>query len=136
MVVVAGALAAGCGGGGDGAPEFEGSDEEQVAATVRVVVDAMAAGDGEAACPLLSDQGQEILIRVTSRAGDAEVDSCEEAVAAVGETEFSPGIVDPAPENVILHEDGSAELDCRHRGAFLLNHTEDGWRIGAPYCVD
>ncbi len=136
MLAVAGSLAVGCGDGGDGAPEFEGSDEEQVAATVRVVADAMAAGDGEAACPLLSDQGQEILIRVTSRAGDAEIDSCEDAVAAVGETEFSTDTVDPAPENVTLYENGSAELYCRHRGAWLLNHTEDGWRVGAPYCVD
>lgn len=46
MLAVAGSLAAaGCGDGGD-APEFEGSDEEQVAATVRVVADAMAAGTG------------------------------------------------------------------------------------------
>lgn len=127
-------------GCGNEAPTFTGSDEQQVAATVRTVTDAMADGDGDLACSLISDPGRDALVKVF-REGmpEAGVGSCEEGVEAIGEKGYDTGgVLRTARDVEVYYEDtpDTAQMPCRPRGAFILQRTDEGWRVGAPFCVD
>ena len=129
-------------GCGTEAPTFTGSDEHQVAATVRTVTEAMEEGDGDLACSLISERGQEVLVRIfRDEMPEADAGSCEEAVETIGEDDLDIGDPQSGIENVTLYRGGgetrdTAQVNCRTRGAFILRRTDDGWRAGAPYCVD
>lgn len=127
--------AAGC-GGDDGGPAltFGGSDEEQIAATVNAMTTAIAAGDGETACALMSDAGQRIMLRIGRQAGGTDVADCAAAVPAAASFGFDPGDYRIAPADVSAGAEG-AEAGCDDYGAFILSRTDGGWRVDTPWCA-
>ena len=65
-------LIAGCGGGDGPTLTFDGTDEEQIAATVNTMTAAIAAGEGAVACELMTDRGQQAMIRFGRQVFDTE----------------------------------------------------------------
>ncbi|MEZ5075341.1 MAG: hypothetical protein R2691_10980 [Solirubrobacterales bacterium] len=129
-------LAPGCGGDDGPTLTFGGSDEEQVAATVNAMTAAIAAGDGEIACALMTERGQRRMVRI-GRQVSAGVDTCAAAVPAVAGFGYDPGdfrvsvrdvSIGPGPDH--------AQANCELRGGFLLERSAAGWRVDAPACVD
>jgi hypothetical protein len=133
-------LIAGCGGDGedDGVPTFSGTDEEQIAGTVNAMTGAIAAGDGELACGLMTELGQQRMVRIGRQVGGEEVTTCTAAVPAVEATGFDPGDFRVTPNDVSLDEENldQGQANCDLRGAFLVVRTEVGWRVSAPACID
>jgi hypothetical protein len=131
-------LIAGCGGGDGPTLTFDGTDEEQIAATVNTMTAAIAAGEGAVACELMTDRGQQAMIRFGRQVFDTEgVDSCEQAVPVVADAGYDPGDFRVTVRDVSI-EPGTdrAQVNCEFRGGFLLLHTSDGWRVNIPYCFD
>jgi len=130
------ALLAGCGDEGGAAPTFSGSDEEQVAATVNAMTAAIAAGDGEIACALMTGRGQRRMLRF-GRQVSAGVDTCEAAVPAVAGSGYDPGDFRVTVRDVAIEPGHDrAQANCEFRGGYLLVRTAAGWRVDAPACVD
>ena len=137
--LAAGALVAGCGDEeGPPVPTFSGSDEDQVAGTVNAMTGAIAAGDGELACGLMTELGQQRMIRIGRQVGGEGVTTCIDAVPAVEATGFDPGDFRVTPKDVFLDEENpdQGQANCDLRGAFLVVRTEAGWRVSAPACID
>lgn len=127
-------LAAGCGGGDDSSvPMFTGSDEEQVAGTVNAMTAAIAAGDGETACALMTGHGQQVMLRIGRQAAGQDVGDCPAAVPAAGSAGYDPGDFRIRPADVSAGAEG-AEADCDLEGAFILVRTDEGWRVDVPFC--
>jgi hypothetical protein len=129
-------LAAGCGGGDEGPTlTFTGSDQEQVAATVNAMTAAIAAGEGATACALMTEKGQRVMLRIGRQTG-GEVADCAAAVPAAAGLGFDPGDYRITAAQVELsgNPPSSAEAKCDY-GAFLLAHTEEGWRVNTPWCA-
>ncbi len=131
--LAAGALVAGCGDEESTAPTFSGTDEEQIAGTVNAMTGAIAAGDGELACGLMTDAGQALMLEMGRQAGGDEVTGCEAAVPAVEAIGFDPGDFRVKPADVSAGAEG-AEANCDLQGAFILTWTDAGWRVDVPYC--
>ncbi len=138
--IAVGLLLAGCGGGddADGVPVFSGTDEEQIAGTVNTMTGAIAAGDGELACGLMTEQGQQRMVRIGRQAGGEEVTTCTAAVPAVEAAGFDPGDFRVTTRDVFLKDDNPSigQANCDLRGAFLVVRTDAGWRVDVPACVD
>ena len=136
--LAAGALVAGCGDEESTAPTFSGTDEEQIAGTVNAMTGAIAAGDGELACGLMSELGQQRMVRIGRQVGGEELTTCTAAVPAVEGTGFDPGDFRVTPNDVFLDEENpdQGQANCDLRGAFLVVRTEAGWRVSAPACID
>ena len=119
-------------------PTFGGTDEEQIAGTVNAMTGAIAAADGEQACGLMSELGQERMVRIGRQVGGEGVTTCTAAVPAVEATGFDPGDFRVTPSDVFLDEENpdQASANCDLRGAFLVERTDAGWRVSAPACVD
>lgn len=69
-------------------------------------------------------------------APEDQVETCEDAVATVADSQFDPGTVVGGPDRVTVYDEGYAEFDCRDNGAVVLVRTGDGWRVQVPYCTD
>jgi hypothetical protein len=97
---------------------------------------AIAAGDGATACALMTVRGQRTMLRIGRQAGGEEVADCAAAVPAASALGFDPGDYRIAAAEVAISgsTDMSAEAKCAY-GAFLLEHTDEGWRVNAPWCV-
>lgn len=128
-------LGSGC-GGGDDAPEFTGSDEEQVAATVNAMTVAIAGGEGEIACGLMTEEGQQVMLKVGRQVGGADVADCAAAVPVAEALGYDPGDFSIKVADVSISGDSpdSAEATCDLDGAFLLDRTDAGWRVAVPFC--
>jgi hypothetical protein len=126
-------LAAGCGGGDWATLTFSGSDEEQVAATVNAMTAAIAAGEGAVACELMTERGQRVMLRIGRQAGGQDVADCAAAVPAAESAGYDPGDFRIKPADVSAGAEG-AEADCDLEGAFILERTDDGWRVDVPFC--
>jgi len=133
--LAAAALIAGCGDDGGAAPTFSGSDEEQVAATVNAMTAAIAAGDGEIACALMTERGQRRMLAAGRQAasGAEPVDGCEAAVPVVEAAGFDPGDFRITPGDVSVDR-AYADAACDLGGSFILTRTDAGWRVDSPYC--
>ena len=127
----------GCGGEDPDPPEFTGTDEEQVAATVNALLDAFEVEDEEAMCALMSERGQQLMMLTAGELPQtAEVVSCEAAMAVLLDEGFDPkasevgtGDVDISPETP-----NRAEANCDY-GAFILERPKGPWRVVTPYCA-
>ena len=96
---------------------------------------AIAAGEGAVACELMTERGREVMLRFGRQAGGDEIEDCAAAVPAAASLGFDPGDYRIAPSDVSVDADGAgAEAKCDY-GAFILERTEDGWRIDMPWCV-
>jgi hypothetical protein len=127
-------LAAGCGDDDGPTLIFGGSDEEQIAATVNAMTAAIAAGDGATACGLMTEKGQRTMLRI-GRQADGLVSDCAAAVPAASAFGFDPGDFRVTTADVKIGPRGSsAEAECDY-GALLLERTDEGWRVEAPWCV-
>src|SRR6185312_15207235 len=84
-------LTAGCGGDGEATLTFGGSDEEQIVATVNAMTAAIAAGEGAVACELMTEGGQDVMLRVGRQAGGQDVADCAAAVPAAESAGYDPG---------------------------------------------
>ncbi len=124
-------LIAGC--GGDGTPDFSGSDQEQIAGTVNAMTAAIAGGDGEAACGLMTEHGQEAMLEMGRQAATGPVDDCVAAVPAAQAAGFDPGDFRITEGDVSVGAE-DAEARCDLSGSFILTRTEEGWRVDVPYC--
>lgn len=127
----------GCGGDGDAAtPTFTGSDEEQVAGTVNAMTAAIAAGDGAAACGLMTEGGQRIMLGVGRQAAGSGIGDCAAAVPAAESIGYDPGDFRVTVGDVSIPADSPnrAEAACDLGGAFLLERSDAGWRVGTPFC--
>jgi hypothetical protein len=124
---------AGCGGDDGASLTFSGSDEEQIAATVNAMTTAIAAGEGAVACELMTERGQEVMLRIGRQTG-GEVADCAAAVPAAAGVGFDPGDYRITPKDVSAGAEG-AEARCDDGGAFLLERTEEGWRVNTPWCT-
>jgi hypothetical protein len=132
-------LLAGCGGDDASAPEFTGSDEEQIAATVNAMTAAIADGEGEIACGLMTDRGQQAFIRIGGQVPGSEgIDSCEAVAPALAGYGYDPGDyrITSGDASIDPEDPDRAQANCDLRGAFLLLRTADGWRVSIPFCVD
>ena len=132
-------LIAGCGGGDGPTLTFDGTDEEQIAATVNTMTAAIAAGEGAVACGLMTDRGQRAFIRIGGQVPGSEgVDSCQAAAPALAGSGYDPGDYRITLRDVSIDSENPdrAQANCDLRGAFLLLRTADGWRVSAPFCVD
>jgi hypothetical protein len=135
-IALAGALlVAGC-GGDDETLTFSGSDEEQIAGTVNTRTAAIAGGDGATACVLMTERGQQLMIRFGRQAGGEEIADCAAAVPAASALGFDPGDYRVTAAEVAIsgNPPTSAEAKCDY-GAFPLERTDEGWRVNAPWCV-
>ncbi|MCB0876243.1 MAG: hypothetical protein R2718_00645 [Solirubrobacterales bacterium] len=127
-------LLGGCGGGSGGeVPTFAGTDEEQIAGTVNAMTGAIAAGDGELACGLMSEQGRAIMLDAGRQAGGEEVGDCESAVPAAEAMGFDPGDFRVEVGDVSVGGD-AATVRCDIDGEFALVREDAGWRVDVPYC--
>jgi hypothetical protein len=99
---------------------------------------AIAAGNGELACGLMSEQGQQRMVRIGRQVGGDAVTGCIDAVPAVEATGFDPGDFRVTTRDVFLDEENPdrGQANCDLRGAFLVVRTEAGWRVDVPACVD
>lgn len=130
-------LVAGC--GDDDGPAFTGSDEEQVAATVNAMTEAIAAGDGDGACELMTERGQRALVRAVGTVpGVTGTEICADAVPILAENGYDPGDFRMLPGDVSPDPDNRDHMwaQCDLRGAFLALGTDDGWRVDIPFCAD
>jgi hypothetical protein len=126
-------LTAGCGGDGEATLTFGGSDEEQIVATVNAMTAAIAAGEGAVACELMTEGGQDVMLRVGRQAGGQDVADCAAAVPAAESAGYDPGDFRITPGDVAIDGD-AAEARCDLDGAFMLERTGEGWRVDVPYC--
>jgi hypothetical protein len=126
-------LLGGCGGGDEATLTFSGSDEEQIAATVNAMTAAIAAGEGAVACELMTKAGQDAMLRVGRQAGGPDVADCAAAVPAAESAGYDPGDFRITPGDVTIDGD-AAEAKCDLDGAFMLERTDESWRVGVPYC--
>ena len=82
LLLVAAALASGCGGGGD-----KGSDQDQVSSAVTNFAHAFGKGDGKTACALLTNDARNTFVtRISSLVGTRD---CAEAIGKL------PGLAGP-----------------------------------------
>jgi len=126
-------LTAGCGGDGEATLTFGGSDEEQIAATVNAMTAAIAAGEGAVACELMTEAGQDVMLRVGRQAGGPDISDCAAAVPAAESAGYDPGDFRITPGDVAIDGD-AAEAKCDLDGAFMLERTDEGWRVDVPHC--
>ncbi len=133
-------LIAGCGGDDGPTLTFDGTDEEQIAATVNTMTAAIAAGEGAVACELMTERGQQAMLRVGAPGPGqrGRRRAAPPAVPAPSRLGYDPGdfritlgdvSIDPATPTVPRR---TATSD----GAFLLMRTDDGWRVDMPFCID
>ena len=129
-------LSAGCGSDDGPALTFDGTDEEQIAATVNTMTAAIAAGEGAVACELMTEKGRRIMLRVGRQAGGADVGDCAAAVPVAEAAGYDPGDFRITVGDVSIPADSPdhAEATCDLDGAFLLDRTEAGWRVAVPFC--
>ena len=114
-------------------PTFSGTDEEQVAGTVNAMTGAIAAGDGELACGLMTESGQAAMVRIGRQAAGDEVTGCEAAVPAAEAVGFDPGDFRVKVGDVAVAGD-TASARCDLDGEFPLVRSDAGWRVDVPYC--
>ena len=126
-------LTAGCGGDGEATLTFSGSDEEQIAATVNAMTAAIAAGEGAVACELMTEAGQDVMLRVGRQAGGPDISDCAAAVPAAESAGYDPGDFRITLGDVAIDGD-AAEAKCDLDGAFMLERTDGGWRVDVPHC--
>ena len=114
-------LLAGCG-------EDEAADREQVVTVMEEARDALVAGDGDAACELLTDAGRERAVAFD------ELGTCKETVEAARRSD--PASVEDAAkarfsEPVIEGDRASVDIDVEEYVTLnvRLVRTDDGWRI-------
>lgn len=127
LVAVLATAAAGCGEGEEQETAATG-DREQVLDVLEQARTALAAGDGEAACALLTEGGRERAVNFDRYA------TCEETVAAAGQSD--PSSVEDAgkarlAEPVIDGDRASVDLEVEEYVTInvVLVRTADGWRI-------
>jgi len=115
---------------------FSGSDEEQVAGTVNTMTAAIAAGDGELACGLMTDRGRQIMLRVGRQAGGPEIADCAAAVPVAEAAGYDPGDyrITVGDVSIPARSRDRAEATCDLDGAFQLDRTDVGWRVATPFC--
>lgn len=129
----------GCGGGDEDsdAKAVDGSPEEQVVATLAAYSDAVAEGDGEAACSYLTESAQRILVKA-SEGGSAGTRTYDAAACPAAADELlSPlaiGEADVAPEQVTIGPDGRAVIDDDDSAnALALVQADGGWLLEVPF---
>ncbi len=132
-LLVAVALLGGCGSDDGATLTFSGSDEEQIAATVNAMTAAIAAGEGAVACELMTEGGQDEMLRVGRQAGGPDISDCAAAVPAAESAGYDPGDFRITPGDVAIDGD-AAEAKCDLGGAFMLARTGEGWRVDVPHC--
>ena len=125
VLLLVAVLAVGCGEEEEAAPS---GDREQVLDVLEQARTALAAGDGEAACALLTEGGRERAVNFD------DFDTCEETVAAAGRSD--PSSVEDAgkarlAEPVIDGDRASVDLEVEQYVTInvVLVRTADGWRI-------
>jgi hypothetical protein len=140
LLVAAGLLAVGC--GSESQPASAGGERAEIATTAGAVADAMEAGDGQAACGLIAEEGQKILVEVVRRdLGAQGVEDCESAVAAIARSRrgFRSDSISHSAKDVtfVESEDDYAQIECADgRNVWTMVRTEDGWRVAVPLCHD
>jgi hypothetical protein len=83
----------------------------------------------------MTERGQSTMLRIGRQAGGDDVVDCAAAVPAASAFGFDPGDFRITTRDVSIDAGGSsAEAGCNY-GAFLLERTEEGWRVDAPWCV-
>jgi hypothetical protein len=137
-------VSAGCGSDDDSAPT---AAKDEVATLVNDYFTALRAEDGGEACPLLSDRGERLLIRLAELGSGETVEDCERAASVYGKflaeadraSDGAAKQVFAATDVSLPAEGGSpveAEVDCRVRGAIVVEQVDGEWLISVPACVD
>lgn len=90
------------------------------------------------ACGLMTDDGQARMARVGTQAGGDASTDCEAAVPLVAAAGYDPGDFRVTVDDVAIDpaSPDTAAASCDLGGAFPLERTGDGWRVGAPFCDD
>jgi hypothetical protein len=147
---IAAVVMGGC-DGGDPSPAIDESltSEEAIAKNVNAYWHAVVAGEGDAACSLLTARGQELMKRSTMRDwphSTGGIDDCASAVdeyaarlASDERAEAFRAANTYSPGDVFIDKDNAdkAQVACEFRGAIFVERDEDGvWRIVVPGCVD
>jgi hypothetical protein len=83
LMVAASVFGCGDGDGSSTGIPADAPDREQVAATVNAMFEAWNAGDGEAACALMTDRGQRLVVKIARRDLDSEATACAQAAAEI-----------------------------------------------------
>ena len=133
MTIAALLPAIGCGGADT--LTFEGTDQDQVAATVNAMTAAIAAGEGALACELMTARAQRIMLAAGRQAatGPEPVDDCAAAVPSAEAAGYDPGDFRIKVGDVRVSGD-RAVARCDLDGEFALVRDDAGWRVDVPYC--
>lgn len=141
LLLVAALVAAGC--GDDAELEPASTPEQRVADRVEQFWDDVEAGDGEAACSATTERGQRMWVRWSG--DDPEVDeaeTCPDAVVRLSEAWAEQGgerVAGPggsfSADDVSI-DGGEAQVQCRYRGAVMLERVDDEWLVRIPACHD
>jgi len=127
-VLVLGLVALG-GCGGDDPPD----DESQIAEAVNQWYDALAAGDGETACRLMTARGQEAMTDPYQGIGPNRppiAATCELAVARTADSTDTNGIPEVGADEVRIRGDIAASQDSGGLCTYLRLEN-DAWLIAA-----
>lgn len=135
-------------------------DAREIAVTINVVREGLVAGDGEAVCDSLVEEGQRITVDVAERELDASGEDCEGAVEAFAAT-FEGGegdLLGPRPYRAsdvdtdpaddpgfndvtdTVPEGGPTEIEVSclegDGNSYFAYRQDDGsWKLGVPFCT-
>ena len=137
------AAVAGCGGADETtADPFTptGSPKEQIASTVNEMFSAWNDGDGELACSLMTERGQQLAVRIAGQFHDLQgsiaPDDCVEAVEQSAEA--VDGEIGQAVKawQVKLEGEDRATVISKYRGAMSMQQVDGRWLVVVPTFVD
>lgn len=159
-LAVAGAGLLACGDEESATNAGDAGDAAAIAATINEAREAFAAGDGEATCALLTDEGTSFMLTIAAQSRPPlDAVSCEEVVEGVAQlpafqrepppakpeyeaSDVNLGSGDPGFNGIdTVPEDGPrfVEVPCRPdgnaAGAYYLTESGDGWRLTLPFCT-